>query len=47
MIMTLQPNATRSSNAGPGNAGLSLPTSVIVSRKAASYAMLRHLCGIF
>ena len=24
--MMLQPNAARSSNAGPGNAGLSLPT---------------------
>ena len=27
--MTLEPNATRSSNAGPGNAGLSLPTFFI------------------
>ena len=26
LIMTLQPNATRSSNADPGNAGLNLPT---------------------
>jgi hypothetical protein len=26
LIMMLQPNATRSSNAGPGNAGLNLPT---------------------
>jgi hypothetical protein len=27
LIMTLQPSATRSSNASPGNAGLNLPTA--------------------
>jgi hypothetical protein len=35
LIMTLQPSATRSSNASPGNAGLNLPTTVYYTRQRA------------